>query len=82
MDALTLDFSKYYNDIISALKEVYGHEYGDIIEERFKSIEITTYANKSGIFHYYTFLERTKSKELCIKFLNRIGIVNVNNFLS
>ena len=84
MDALTLDFSKYYNDIIEALKEVYGHEYGDIIEERFKSIEITTYANKSGIFHYYAFLERAKSKELCIKFLNRIGIdtskYNITNY--
>lgn len=74
MDVFTLDFSKYYDDIILALKEVFGYEYGDIIEERFKSIYITTYANKSGIINYYWFLESIKSKELCIKFLNRIGI--------
>jgi len=74
MDALTLDFSKYYNDIIEALKEVYGHEYGHIIERRFKNMEIITYANKSGIFHYHAFLESLKTKELCVKFLNQIGI--------
>lgn len=74
MDALTLDFSKYYNDIINALKEVYGHEYGDIIEERFKDTQIITYANKMGMYYYHKFLQRMKSKELCIKFLERIGI--------
>lgn len=74
MDAFTLDFSKHNNDIINVLKEVYGYEYGDIIEERFRDTKIITYVNKRGMFHYHSFLERLKSKELCIKFLNRIGI--------
>lgn len=84
MNPFTLDFSKYYDDIISVLKEVFGHEYSDIIEERFRSAEITTYCNVPGIKAYYNFLVDCKSRELCIKFLERIGIdvskYNVTNY--
>lgn len=73
MDAFTLDFSDYYEDILSAFKAVFGYKYSSIIDERMSNVLITTYSNYDGIKEYYEFLEDAMSKELCIKFLNKIG---------
>lgn len=84
MNPYTLDFSKYYDDIVSVLKTIFGYEYSSIIDERFQNIVITTYSNKEGIKAYHSFLEDSKSRELCIKFLERIGIdlseFNITNY--
>lgn len=83
MNPYTLDFSKYYEDIISTFKTVFGYQYSSIIEERIDSILLTTYSNYEGIKDYYEFLEDCKSRELCIKFLNNIGIdLNCFNIIS
>jgi len=73
MDAFTLDFNDYYEDILSAFKVVFGYKYSSIIDERMSNVLITTYSNYEGIKEYYDFLEDAMSKELCIKFLNKIG---------
>ena len=73
MDAFTLDFNDYYEDILSAFKVVLGYKYSSIIDERMSNVLITTYSNYEGIKEYYDFLEDAMSKELCIKFLNSIG---------
>ena len=74
MNPFTLDFSKYYEEILSAFKAVFGYEYSSIIDERMQNVLLTTYSNYEGIKSYYDFLEDAKSRELCNKFLNRIGI--------
>lgn len=74
MNPFTLDFSNYYDDIISAFKAVFGYKYSSIIDERIGNVLLTTYSNYEGIKEYYEYLEDVKSRELCIKFLNRIGI--------
>jgi len=74
MNAFTLDFSKYYDDILSAFKTIFGYQYSGIIDERMENVLLTTYSNYEGIKDYYEFLEDAKSRELCIKFLDRIGI--------
>lgn len=81
MNALKLDFTKNYGDIISSFKEVFGIEYTDIINERLNNVLLTTYYTHNDIYNYYLFLEEVKSRELCIEFLKTIGIdLNINNY--
>ena len=74
MNPFTLDFTKHYEDILSAFKTIFGYKYSSIIDERLGNVLLTTYSNYEGIKAYYEYLEDAKSRELCIKFLNRIGI--------
>lgn len=74
MNPYELDFSKYYDDILSAFKVVFGYKYSSIIDERMGNVLLTTYSNYKGIKSYYEFLEDAKSRELCIKFLKCIGV--------
>lgn len=74
MNPFTLDYSKNYDDIVSAFKTVFGYEYSSLIDERLDKLLLTTYSNYEGIKEYYDFLEDAKSRELCIKFLNIIGV--------
>lgn len=80
MNPYTLDFSKYYSDITSVLKTIFGYKYSNIIDDRFNSIIFAPYSNYKGIKAYYEFLIDAKSRELCIKFLKLIGyeINNIN----
>lgn len=78
MNPFTLDFSKYYDDILSSFKTIFGYEYSSVIDERLGNLLLTTYSNYEGIKEYYDFLEDAKSRELCIKFLNIIGVGDFN----
>ncbi len=74
MNPYTLDFSKYGDDILEALFEVYGDEYLSVIQKRFNLIYFVPYVNYEGINAYYRFLLDCKSKELSLKMLKIIGI--------
>lgn len=74
MNPFTLDFCNYYDDILSAFKTIFGYKYASIIEERLGNMLLTTYSNYEGIKAYYEYLEDIKSRELCVKFLNKIGV--------
>lgn len=74
MNPYTLDFSKYNNDIVDALVEVYGDEFSSLIDKRYNLIYFVPYVNYEGINSYYRFLIACKSKELSLKMLKIIGV--------
>ena len=71
MNPYTLDFSKYNNDIVDALVEVYGDEFSSLIDKRYGLIYFVNY---EGINSYYRFLISCKSRELSLKMLKIIGV--------
>ena len=84
MNPFTLDFSKYKEDILMALLEVYGNNYSSLIEERFNSIYFVPYVDYLGIKAYYDFLCSCESRKLTLEMLKIIGIdiekYNVTNY--
>ncbi len=66
-DPYTLEFSKYNNDIVDALVEVYGDEFSSLIDKRFELIYFVPYVNYEGINSYYRFLKaRLKGNFTCL----------------
>lgn len=83
MNLLDIDFQKLIDPVMYAFIHVYGEQYSDLIYQKIKHTCFISYYDFEGLDSYVFYLKRCKSRELCLRFLDAIGIKidhNINNY--
>lgn len=76
MNILNLNFDEHMPDIINTIIEVYGKKNEQLIKEQEKKYIYTTYVEPDSALNYHSFLKNCKVNEACIKYLERIGVLD------
>ena len=77
MNKLNIDFISLLPYVIDAYSHVYGDEYRSTISKKINHTIIISYNDYEGIRDYAFYLDKCKSRELSIRFLEEIGITDI-----